>query len=135
MKPREVNYGMIWAKAVDDQESVARKNANSAESWESQACRLGFGIYKATCFCERLAREFFSPWYQPTAVEAGRLYLLNKHHWAPAEVQNLQMVGLMAFLHEELIQMRLTKEEWEPVHNWTSHLGCYQLLAESAPLP
>ena len=135
MKPREVSYGSIWAKAVDDQEPTARKSTSSNESWDSQACRLGFGIYKTKCFCERLARDYFSPWYQPTDVEAGRLYLINKQHWAPGEVKDLQIVALMVLLHEELIQMRLTKEEWEPVHNWTSHMDCYPLLAESAPLP
>lgn len=134
MKPREISYGSMWAQAVDDQEAAAKSKADSHEDWESRACRLGFGIYKAKCFCERLARKNFTPWFQPTDVEAGRLYLINKHHWAPELVKGLNIVSLMTLLHEELAEMRLTAEEWEPVDNWTSGMQCYELLADSAPL-
>lgn len=134
MKPREVNYGSLWAKAVNDQEDAVRKITGTKEPWESRACRMGFGIYKVRCFCERLARKYFSPWYQPTDVEAGRLYLINKHHWTPEMVKGVDILRLMMLLHVELAEMRLTPEEWAPVHDWTSHMDCHECLAESAPL-
>lgn len=135
MKHKEINYSLMWAEAVDDQDESIRKSARTPESWDSRVSRQAFGIYKLHCFCHRLAAKYQSPWLQLEPVEAGRLYLLNKHHWDPSLVKQLNLIDLLLLLHEELVNMKLTYEEWEPVHNWSMHHGCYAELAESAPTP
>lgn len=135
MKSKEINYQLLWAKCVDDQDEAIRKQPRSIESYDSKLARAAFGIYKLQCFCERLAAKYASPWLDLKPVEAGRLYIINKHHWHPSQVTEMNLVDLLLLLHEELVSMKLTKDEWEPVHNWTMHASCYSYLAESAPAP
>lgn len=132
MNVMQTSYSAMWAEAVNDQEGVAKADQRTQEHWESKASRLGFGIYKARCFCERLTREYDSPWFQPSEVESGRLYLINKHHWHPEQVKGLNLIHLMTLLHAELVEMKLTEKEWEPVRNWTAQMSCYSALAKSA---
>ncbi|WP_421557121.1 hypothetical protein [Pseudomonas canadensis] len=132
MKAKEINYQAIWFKAVDDQEELIKNLPRSQESDDSKRARMAFGIFKLQCFCERLADRYTTPWFEFKPVEAGRLYLLNKHHWHPSQVGSLNLVDLLFLLHEELIEMQLTQEEFEPVHNWAMHMDCYADLQESA---
>lgn len=131
MKKKEINYQLMWSKAVDDQDEAVRKLPRALESYDSRIARMAFGIYKLQCFCERLSEKYATPWLELQAVEAGRLYLLNKHHWDPALVKSLKLVDLLQLLHEELAEMKLTTEEFEPVHNWAMHMHCYAELAAS----
>lgn len=131
MKAKEINYQTLWFKAVDDQEEAVKKLARTQESDDSRRARLAFGIYKLQCFCERLAAKYQAPWIELQAVEAGRLYVLNKHHWNPSLVRELNLLDLLVLLHEELAEMKLTTEEFEPVHNWAMHMHCYAELAAS----
>ncbi|WP_262020272.1 hypothetical protein [Pseudomonas sp. Pse35] len=135
MNAKEINYQLLWAKCVDDQDEAVRKLPRSNESYDSRLARMAFGIYKLHCFCERLATKYASPWLELKPVEAGRLYALNKHHWHPSQVKELNLVDLLVLLHEELIEMKLTKEEFDPVHNWAMHMHCYPELAKSATNP
>ncbi|WP_323151429.1 hypothetical protein [Pseudomonas glycinae] len=135
MKPREINYEGMWYRAVDDQEEAIKKLPRSLESYDSKRARLAFGIYKLQCFCERLVAKYASPWLELSLVEAGRLFVINKHHWHPSQVNELNLVDLLLLLHEELVEMKLTKEEFEPVHNWAMHLDCYVDLEASASNP
>lgn len=135
MKSKEINYGLMWAKAVDDQDEVVRKLPRSKEPYDSHASRLAFGAYKLQCFCHRIAAKLATPWLELSPLEAGRLHLINKHHWHPRDVQDLNLVDLLLLLHEELAEMKLTEVEWAPVHSWTSHMECYASLAESSPQP
>lgn len=132
MKTKEINYEILWHKCVDDQDEAIRKLPRTIESHDSKLSRAAFGIYKLQCFCERLVAKYASPWLELKPVEAGRLYLLNKHHWHPSQVKDLNLVDLLLLLHEELIEMKLTKEEFEPVHNWAMHQDCYGELAASS---
>lgn len=133
MKLKEINYERIWAKAVDDQDEVVRKLPRSQEPYDAYTCRLAFGPYKLQCFCYRLTARLATPWLELTPLEAGRLYLINKHHWHPRDVKELNLADLLQLLHEELADMKLTEEEWLPVHGWTQHMGCYSALVQSAP--
>ncbi|PHX42895.1 hypothetical protein AO284_19220, partial [Pseudomonas sp. NZIPFR-PS2] len=132
MKAKEINYELLWHKCVDDQDEAVRKLPRSIESHDSKLARAAFGIYKLQCFCERLVDRYAAPWFEFKPVEAGRLYLLNKHHWHPSQVENLNLVDLLFLLHEELIEMQMTAEEFEPVNNWSVHMDCYADLQESA---
>lgn len=132
MKAKEINYQLLWGKCVDDQDEAVRSQPRSLESYDSKLARAAFGIYKLQCFCERLADKYSSPWLTLQPVEAGRLYAINKHHWHPSQVKDLNLVDLLFLLHEELVEMKLTKDEFDPVHNWTMHMHCYAELQKSA---
>ncbi|WP_238066229.1 hypothetical protein [Pseudomonas shirazica] len=125
-------YGVMWADAVKAQEAAAKAAPKTKESWESRACRLGFGAYKLQCFCERLAQRYDSPWLQPNHLESGRLYLINKHHWHPSQLAELTLEDLQLLIHEELACMELTDYEWDPVRNWVLEFDCYKDLERSA---
>ncbi|MBI6917687.1 hypothetical protein JET68_02620 [Pseudomonas monteilii] len=125
-------YAAMWAEAVKAQEEAARAALQTQESWESKACRLGLGAYKLHCFCERLVRQYNTPWLKPSRLEAGRLYLINKHHWHPKQLEGLKIEDLQLLIHEELANMKLTDNEWEPVHNWALELDCHEQLRLSA---
>lgn len=135
MKNKEINYQLMLGKAIDDQDEVVRGLPRTWESYDSRVVRLAFGTYKLQCFCERLIVRYESPWMEFGPLEAGRLYLLNKHHWSPQDVQELGLPDLLLLLHEELIEMKLNQEEWKPVQEWASHMSCYPALAKSAPNP
>lgn len=135
MEKMLINYSAIWSKAVDDQEEILKPPQGTPRVNDSRICRLAFGTYKLHCFCERLAADYASPWMQLNALDAGHLYLLNKHHWVPDFVKKLNLDDLLLLLHEELVGMRLTAQEWLPVDQWTSDMECHSNLAESAPNP
>ena len=132
MKAKEINYELLWHKCVDDQDDAVRKQPRTIESYDSKLARAAFGMYKLQCFCERLAAKYASPWLVFQPVEAGRIYLLNKHHWHPSQVQDLNVVDLLLLLHQELLEMKLTSEEFAPVQRWAVHMDCYADLQESA---
>ncbi|WP_439895398.1 hypothetical protein ACTACV_12670 [Pseudomonas syringae] len=133
MKTKEIDYLRIWAKAVDDQEEALRNAPRTWESSDARLARIAFGAYKLQCYCLRLVTKYESPWLELSALEAGRLYLLNKHHWTPEVLREQTLNDLLALLHEELVQMKMSQKEWEPVQNWTSHMSCYAELVKSAP--
>lgn len=132
MKRKELNYSSAWAKALDDNDAHVRKTTSYDESSDSRLMRIAFGPYKLECFLERLCAKYETPWLNLSSLEAGRLYLLNKHHWSPEILSQIQKTDLLAFLHEELTELSLTKEEFEPVHNWGMHQSCYPALLASA---
>lgn len=134
MNPRETSYSTLWAQAVNAREAWAKAQPKNYEKWESKACRSAFGIYKTQCFCERLARAYDSPWLKPSHLEAVRLYLINKHHWHPAQVKDLTFVELSSLLQEELVGMAMTDEEWTPVQHWAEGMDCYSELVQFAHL-
>jgi hypothetical protein len=134
MKRIEINYVSAWAKAVDDNDAAARDGRSYGESSDSRLMRLAFGSYKLECFLGRLRIRYETPWLKLSSLEAGRLYLLNKHHWTMEVLQQIRANDLLAILQEELADMAMTKEEFEPVQTWGTHLSCYQELLESARL-
>ncbi|TDV54449.1 hypothetical protein EC919_104185 [Pseudomonas graminis] len=135
MKRIELNYVAAWAKAVDDNDATARKTVSYSESSDSRLMRIAFGSYKLECFLERICVKYSTPWLNLSSLEAGRLYLLNKHHWTLEVLKMVEKNDLIALLHEELAELSLTREEFQPVHDWGMHQSCYPELLASANLP
>lgn len=133
MSYEKLNHTHIWAELVDANEKVA-KNSGKPGNLDAQACRLALGMYKFYCFCERLREEYDSPWLDMSAVDVARLYLINKHHWFPTQVKDLGPSSLLPLLQVEIVKLRLSEQEVEPVKNWAGHLGAWpELLAACQP--
>ncbi|AQT08927.1 hypothetical protein H78_02253 [Pseudomonas protegens] len=123
----KLNHKRTWAELVDANEEAA-KNSGRQGSFDAQVSRLTLGMYKLYCFCERLRNQYNSPWLEFSAVEAARLYLINKYHWYPTKVKDLNLREILPVLQVELVQLRLTDEELQPVRDWAGHLGAWEEL-------
>ncbi|MCW6054182.1 hypothetical protein [Pseudomonas fragariae (ex Marin et al. 2024)] len=135
MKTEEINFKMTWARCVDAQENVVRGQQRALESYDSRAASLAFGPYKLECFLERLKARYYSPWLELDGIEAAKIYLINKHHWLPGAVRDVQKADLLLILHEELVELCLSKEEFSPVQDWSQLQECYPKLLKSANIP
>ncbi|EPF68288.1 ECs1072 family phage-associated protein [Pseudomonas syringae] len=135
MNAEEISYRVIWANCVDAQDNAVRAQQRTDESYDSRASRLAFGPYKLECFLERLKARYSSPWLKLDAVEAAKLYLINKHHWIPSLVSSVQRADLLFILHEELVELSLSEEEFSPVMSWANMQRCYPELLKSANIP
>ncbi|MEX6663187.1 hypothetical protein [Pseudomonas sp. W2-17] len=135
MKLVGMNYRNAWGKAVDDNDASVDRLLRQGESPDSKLARLAFGSYKLECFLEGLCTKYATAWLSLSPLEAGRLYLLNKHHWAPDTLKQVQKSDFVALLHEELIETPMTEAEFEPVKDWCADLSCYPDLLASANLP
>lgn len=131
MSYEKLNHKRIWAELIDANEEAA-KNSGRPGNRDAQICRLALGIYKLYCFCERLREQYDSPWLEFSAVEAARLYLINKYHWYPTKVKDLKLTDILPVLQVELVALRLTDEELQPVREWASHLGAWEELLLAA---
>lgn len=131
MRNEKMNYQREWYDLRDANQERLRKQSISHPT-DADVARNALGMYKLKCFCERLRRQYAAPWLGLTQVDAARLYLINKHHWHPEQVKGFDLGSLLLVLHEELVQLRLTDEEFAPVRDWTSHLQCRDEIQASA---
>ncbi|SHM45901.1 hypothetical protein SAMN05216593_10111 [Pseudomonas asturiensis] len=130
MKLPEIHYPSAWANAVDAQEQALRGASNAGgEGRESRAARLALGPYKLTCFLHNLRCKYSTPWLDLSPAQAGQLYLINKHHWLPGAFQNTEASDMLYILHEELMDLQLTSEQFQPIRESASHLPAWADLA------
>ena len=131
MSYKKIDHSRLWAELFDANEEAAKKSGRSG-SKDAEICRLALGMYKLYCFCERLQSAYDSPWLEFSAVEAARLYLINKYHWYPTKVKDLTLPDILPVLQVELVALRLTDEELKPIREWAGHLAAWEELRLAA---
>jgi len=129
MKLPEIHYPAAWANAVDAQEREPKSKDFGNESKESVAARTALGPYKLMCFLHGLRCRYSTPWRVLSPMEAGQLYLINKHHWLPGAFHSTEPIDMLYMLHEELMDFRLTPEQFQPIRDWAPNLFCWDDLA------
>ena len=129
-----INYAAAWSNAVDAQEQILRGVKDlGGESRDSRAARAALGPYKLTCFLHNLRCRYSVPWVDLSPMQAGQLYLINKHHWLPGAFHSTEATDMLYVLHEELADLQLTAEQFQPIRDWASHLACWaDLVAEGS---
>ncbi|SEI17108.1 hypothetical protein SAMN05216581_3307 [Pseudomonas asplenii] len=123
---REFYYPSEWARCLDAQESNLATGVTPR--WESgkngQALRMALGFYKLRCFANRLQVNGGAIWERMSWKDALRIYLLNKHHWHLDHLRSIDRdEDFLFLLHDDLVAMKLNKEEADPVRQWTGHHG------------
>ncbi|GFM73763.1 hypothetical protein PSCICL_47550 [Pseudomonas cichorii] len=130
MKLPYISYAAAWNNAVKAQEEVLQGVKDlGGERRESRAARAALGPYKLTCFLHDLRCKYSAAWVDLSPMDAGKLYLINKHHWLPGAFQSTEASDLLYILHEELVDFELTAEQFQPIRDGASHLDCWAYLA------
>ncbi|KTT33800.1 hypothetical protein SB18R_03160 [Pseudomonas oryzihabitans] len=91
---------------------------------------MALGLFKIRCLGEREAQRISCPWYKYNYLEALRLFVLNKHHWPLEVVAKLQEPSLLQILHQEVLDLRLSDEEKEPISDMCSGLSVWPELQQ-----
>ena len=122
---QEFNHHREWMAALDKYEKLLIENPSLR--WQElpgdQHTRMALGLYKLKCFAGRMLEGDTAIWARLEAMDQVRLHLISEHHWTLHDVRQIQDEEDFVFLlHDELEQMKLTKQEAEPVRLWTDHL-------------
>ena len=123
MSYQKLNHTLTWSQTFEANHKLVSDDANYKGNIDSQAAKLTLGMYKLICFCDRLQQKLQSPWVTLSTVEVARLYLINKHHWHPTQVKDINLREALLLLQEELVELSLSDEELAPIKNWVSGLG------------
>lgn len=120
----EIDHYAEWVAALDKHEAELKNG--TAPRWEGtrtgQDLRMALGTYKLRCFAARICQNKAAIWARLDKLDALRLHLINKHHWTLAEARQVETEEDFVFLlQEELLQMKLTEAEANPVRQWTGH--------------
>jgi hypothetical protein len=122
MSVEPMNYGFEWATlCAERREHLAKQPGGQYTSLDSQSRIDVLGEYKMMCFSERIRVRSRAIWKRPTAIEAIQLYVINKHHWPLDEVENLEVSDFVFLLREELEELLLSPEEFEPIRQQVAH--------------
>ncbi len=123
---RDIYYPREWTQCVDRHEKNIADGTTAR--WDGgkrgQEIRMALGSYKLRCFANRLQIGQGAIWERMDWKDALRLHLLKKHHWHLDQLRGIdQEEDFLFLLHDDLIEMKLTLEEAEPVRLWTEDLG------------
>lgn len=123
----EMNHYQEWVNALDVCEKHLKENpeAHQERRGHDQDVRMALGLYKLRCFAGRLRADQRSTWTKLSSTQALRLYLINKHHWTPAQVDEAASGELdyVYLLHDELLELKLNEEESYPPRQWSHRFG------------
>lgn len=123
----EIDHYREWSSALDFCEKYLKDNQEQrdARDPQRQEVRMALGLYKLRCFAIRLRNDPRSTWAMLTNGMALRLYLINKHHWTPAEAMAATGTELevLYLLHDELLDLKLNEQEAYPPKQWAHRFG------------
>ncbi|WP_181321613.1 hypothetical protein [Pseudomonas protegens] len=123
----EIDHYQEWVRALDWCEKRLKENPELRQERgdHGQDIRMALGLYKLRCFANRIRADQRSTWVTLTKTEALRLYLINKHHWTPAQVDEAatEELDYVYLLHEELLEFKLNEEESYPPKQWSHRFG------------
>lgn len=99
----------VWSPSLTfEQAEAAGDTTLAGATWRLIQADAGLD-YNAECFGDRLAEE--GNLGNLRGEEALRLYLVNKHHWHPADVSALSIRAMRELLAAEMKGWTLTQEQ------------------------